>query len=205
MLQEYEMNYPEYIDRVESICLKDPLSSFLGVFAEGVVEFSYLDVVKSAGHSCPTIAGAYLSILEGLKVLYKEQTPVRGEIAVEFANASTEGVSGVIANVITQITGATQDSGFKGIKGSFSRVGLMSYEKNIHTDMRLTRLDTNATVSITYDPTPIAADERQVGLMSKLLEKKATKEEERLFQEIWHTRVEMILNNREKVLKIENS
>ena len=84
------MKYPEYIDRVEPICLKDPLSEFLGVFAGGVVEFSYLDVVKSAGHSCPTIAGAYLSILEGLKALYKEKVPVRGEVAIALGDSIEE-------------------------------------------------------------------------------------------------------------------
>lgn len=197
------MHYPEYISKIESIRVIDPLSKFLGVFEDGVLEFSYLDVVKSAGHSCPTIAGAYLSVLEGLKALYKEQMPVRGEIAVAFANTRTEGVSGVIANVIMQITGATESSGFKGIKGNFSRVGLMSYKNEIEADMRLTRLDTNATVSITYNPASIAVDERQAPLMAKLLMVKASKEEERLFHQIWHKRVQDIFENREKVLTIK--
>lgn len=78
------MQYPEYIDKVEMISMRDPLSEFLGVFEDGVLEFSYLDVIKSAGHSCPTVAGAYLMALVGLKSLYKESLPVRGEIAVSF-------------------------------------------------------------------------------------------------------------------------
>lgn len=196
------MRYASYIDAVECIKMRDPLSEFLGVFAGGVVEFSYLDVVKSAGHSCPTIAGAYLSLLEGLKALYKDEMPVRGEIAVAFANASTEGVGGVIANVVMQITGATKESGFKGIKGNFSRVGLMSFEQEISADMRLSRLDTNAAVLITYDPSSIAVDERQSPLMAKLLARQATDEEQRLFYQIWHTRVEAILQNSDKVLTI---
>jgi len=197
------MKYPAYIDRVEPICLRDPLSEFLGVFAEGVVAFSYLDVVKSAGHSCPTIAGAYMSILDGLKALYKEEMPVRGEIAIALGDSIEEGVRGVIANLLTQITGATEESGFRGVGGNFLRVGLMHHEKDMQANMRLTRTDTNATLSVTYDPSSIAADPRQAPLMKKLLQKSATPEEERLFHEIWHARVEMILCSREKVIKIE--
>ena len=66
------MKYPEFFERVESITLKDPLAEFLGAFEEGIISFSYLDAVKSAGHSCPTIAGAYLMAREGLKALYKD-------------------------------------------------------------------------------------------------------------------------------------
>ncbi len=197
------MHYPEYIDRVESIRLKDPLSEFLGVFSEGVVAFSYLDVVKSAGHSCPTVAGAYLSILEGLKALYKEEIPRRGEIDVTFGNSIGKEVQGVIANLLTQITGATHESGFRGIGGNFSRVGLMHHENSMQANICFKRTDTNATIYITYDPSSIAADPRQAQLMKKLLQKSATPEEERLFHEIWHARVEKILCSREKVIKIE--
>ena len=199
------MRYPEYISKIESIRVVDPLSKFLGVFEDGVLEFSYLDIVKSAGHSCPSVAGAYLCVFEGLKALYEEQTPVRGEISVAFASSSTEGASGVIANVIAQVTGATKDSGFKGIKGNFSRVGLMNYENDIAADMCLSRLDTNATVFITYNPALIAVDERQAALMAKLMTHKATQEEERLFHQIWHKRVQDIFENREKVLTIKKS
>ncbi len=49
------MNYPKFFDDIEPIRLRDELSNFLGTFEDGVIEFSYLDVVKSAGHSCPTV------------------------------------------------------------------------------------------------------------------------------------------------------
>jgi len=45
------MNYPEFFNTIETIKLKDPLSNLLGTFENGLVEFSYLDVVKNAGHS----------------------------------------------------------------------------------------------------------------------------------------------------------
>ena len=43
------MNYPEFFDTVETIKLKDQLSQTLGAFSDGVIEFSYKDVVKVQG------------------------------------------------------------------------------------------------------------------------------------------------------------
>ena len=60
------MNYPNFFKTIEVIKVKDPLSKILGVFENGEYEFSYLDVVKSAGHSCPTVAGAYIITLKAL-------------------------------------------------------------------------------------------------------------------------------------------
>ena len=67
------MTYPSFFDQVETIKLHDPISEFLGVFDQGILEFTYLDVVKAAGHSCPTVAGAYLLTLKALKALYPDK------------------------------------------------------------------------------------------------------------------------------------
>ena len=109
------MKYPDFFDTVKTIELKDALSQLLGAFEEGVISFSYLDVVKSAGHSCPTIAGAYLMAREGLKALYGEELPQRGEIKVSFKEDIKNGTAGVVANTFSLITGATSDWGFKGL------------------------------------------------------------------------------------------
>ena len=78
------MTYPQFFDKIPTIKLKDDLALFLGAFDDGIIEFSYLDIVKSAGHSCPTILGAYLMTLKGLEALYENELPKRGEILVEF-------------------------------------------------------------------------------------------------------------------------
>lgn len=52
------MQYPAFFDEVEPIVLYDPLAEFLGAATAGRVEYTYLDAVKLAGHSCPTVAGA---------------------------------------------------------------------------------------------------------------------------------------------------
>ena len=125
------MSYPQFFDTVESIKVQDPLAQILGVFPDGVYEITYLDVVKAAGHSCPTVSGAYIMASEAIKVLYPDTRAVRGNIKVEFAESLEEGVAGVIGNVISHITGATDKSGFKGLGGKFARHSLMFYNSDI--------------------------------------------------------------------------
>ncbi len=196
------MRYPKFFDNIEKIRLKDELANFLGATQDGFIEFSYLDIVKTAGHSCPTVLGAYLMTREGLKALFKNETPKRGEIKVEFSLKIEDGVAGVIANVITNITGATTNSGFKGIMGLFSRNNLMFFEKDIKTDVKFTRKDTNESVEVIYDPSLIGADPRMKELMQKSISKQASKEEEEEFGRVWQKRVEDIANSIDKVIKI---
>jgi len=196
------MNYPKFFDTIETIKLQDNLSAFLGSLEGGNVEFSYLDVVKAAGHSCPTVAGAYLVTLEGLKALYKDETPVRGEIFVSFKETAAEGVAGVIGNVITQITGATTTSGFKGIGGNFARHSLMEFEADTKASVRFKRLDTGATVEVTYDPSGIPGHPRQQEIMERMMQGMATPEEKAEFGAMWQQRVEAIFGNIDKVITV---
>ena len=78
------MGYPAFYDDVPRITLRDPLAEFLGAAEGGVIEYAYLDAVKLAGHSCPTVAGIYLMTLKALTFLYGEATPERGAIRVSF-------------------------------------------------------------------------------------------------------------------------
>jgi len=198
------VKYPQFFDSVESIELKDNLSAFLGTFEGGNVEFRYVDVVKSAGHSCPTVAGAYLMTREGLKALYGDQLPVRGEIFVSFKENSEEGVAGVIANVVTQITGATGALGFKGIGGNFVRHGLMEFEADITSSAKFKRLDTGQSVEVVYDPSGIEGHPSQQELMQKIMQGVASPEEKGSFGGIWQQRVEKIFNNVDKVITINS-
>ncbi|SHO81242.1 hypothetical protein MNB_SV-15-1277 [hydrothermal vent metagenome] len=197
------MNYPKFFDEVESIVLQDKLSSFLGTFDGGEVEFSYLDVVKQAGHSCPTVAGAYLMVLEGLKALYPDEIAQRGEIEVEFKESLEDGVAGVIANVVTHITGATQKSGFKGIGGNFARHSLMKFDAPINSSMRLTRKDNGKSVEIIYDPSSVAPNPQMGMLMNKIMGGEASMEDRVAFGKFWQERVEKIFNSISEVITIK--
>ncbi len=196
------MDYPRYFDTIEPIHLQDDLAGLLGAFEGGRVEFSYLDVVKSAGHSCPTVAGAFLMTREGLKALYRDRLPARGEIFVSFRQSREEGVAGVIANVVTQITGATATSGFKGLGGNFVRHGLMEFEADIESSARFKRLDTGQSVEVVYDPSGVEGHPRQQELMQKILQGVAAPEDRESFGEIWQWRVEEIFKNTEKVITV---
>ena len=196
------MDYPAFYDDIESIKLIDKLSNFLGATEGGVIEFSYIDIVKAAGHSCPTVLGAYLLTLKGLKTLYMDELPQRGEIKVEFRENMEDGVAGVVANVVTHITGATNKSGFKGIAGLFSRNNLMEFASEISSSVRFTRLDTNKSVDLIYDPRSIDPHPQTRELMQKLLAGEATEEEAREFGSVWQQRAENIAQNIDTVIEV---
>ena len=115
------MHYPDFFDKVSSITLQDPLSNILGAFEEGKMEIKYLECVKLAGHSCPTVAGAYLMAQQGLKALYGNDIPQRGSIEISMRDSESDGVTGVICNVLSFITGANGAGGFKGLNGKFCK------------------------------------------------------------------------------------
>lgn len=197
------MKYPNFFDTVETINIQDSLSKVLGAFEKGLISFSYLDVVKSAGHSCPTIAGAYLMVREGLKALYGEALPQRGEIKVLFKEDIQSGTTGVVANVFSLITGATSDWGFKGLNGAYDRRFLMFFNVDIPLHVRLQRIDTGITVDIAYNPSSILPDPQMQALMQKVLADVANTEEKELFGLLWQTRVRKILENFDKVILLK--
>lgn len=187
------MQYPAFFDQIEPLVLRDPLAEMLGAFAGGVMQISYLDVVRLAGHSCPTVAGAFLMARKGMKALYGDDMPVRGEIAVEMQQPIGEGVTGVIANVLSFITGATDKGGFHGLAGQFDRRHLLSFDKANPAPVTLIRKDAGQRVSLVYDASFIPADPLMGTLFPKVLTGKASADEARQFGALWQGRVEAIL------------
>ena len=188
------MNYPDFFDAVPQISLYDPLAEFLGATEEGVMRYGYFDAVRLAGHSCPTVACAYWSTYRALSFLYPDTLPVRGDIRVEFGQDSTSGVTGVIANVVSMLTGAMSDNGFKGIGGRFDRRKKLYFSvADLQAEIRYTRLDTMQSVNVTANPQLVPASPRLPGLMSACLSGSATPEEAREFGQLWQVRVRRIL------------
>jgi hypothetical protein len=201
---EHKMNYPTFFDNAPTITLIDPLSDFLGTFENGTVQFTYLDIVKSAGHSCPTVSGAYLTTVKALEALYNDGSkPVRGNIFVSFKSNALEGVAGVIANVVGQITGATENSGFKGLNGKFARNNLMEFDASIGTEVTFKRLDTGKTVAVTYNPSSVGGNPKMQELMGKLMQGQATPEEKKEFGKLWQSRVEAIFKAADEVITVK--
>lgn len=187
------MNYPAFFDEVKPLTLRDPLAGVLGAASDGVMTYTYLDAVKLAGHSCPTVAGAYLMTLKALAALYPDGMPERGNLRVEFGAAQADGVNGVIANVAGLITGAAGEGGFKGLGGKFSRRNLLLFGLGKGIELRFTRLDTSTSVDVSYHPEIVPPPPELPGLMQKLLAGEASADERAEFGKLWQMRVKRIL------------
>jgi hypothetical protein len=185
--------FPEFFDSAPIIRVRDPLADFLGAARDGVLEYRYADAVRLAGHSCPTVASAFLMARAALAALYGNELPERGGVRVEMSNPAQEGVTGVIANVISLITGVTVDTGFKGLAGRFDRRGLLAYAVDVPGEMRFTRQDTGAAVVVSAYLQRVAGDLRTPELMRSCLMGSATDEERALFHSLWQDRVRRLL------------
>jgi len=187
------MNYPAFFDEVEPIETIDPLADVLGAIDNGRITYNYIDMVKLAGHSCPTVVGAWLICKVGLKELYKDELPVRGNVKVEMKGSIDEGVTGVIGSCIGLVTGAANEGGFKGLNGKMARNNRLFYGIDMDKEVRLTRLDTNDSVELSYDPSIVPARPEQQQLMQKIMQGIATPEDKKRFGELWQERVKNIL------------
>ncbi len=197
------MNYPKFFDSIETISLYDDLSKFLGVNEDGLVEISYLDIVKTAGHSCATVGGAYIVALKGLKALYGEELPARGQIKVELKKSPTDDNTGVVGAVLSNITGATIDSGFGGIPtGKYNRRDLLFFNAEIECDVRFTRVDTGAKVCVNYKPQEVV---NPMKILKSAIFPDAKPEDVESFPQRFQDMVQTLFENADKVIEIKHS
>ena len=187
------MAFPAYFDQVPALRLHDGLAELLGAPADGIIEYHYADAVRLAGHSCPTVAGAWLSARAGLRALYGEALPERGQVAVSLPEAEDAGVAGVIGQVLTLVTGAAGANGFKGLGGRHARNGLLHYGDASATGVRLRRLDTGATVEVELDTAPVPTDPAQRPLLMAIVQGSADPAQRRQFGQLWQARVARLL------------
>jgi hypothetical protein len=194
------MKYLEFFDEIETIIVRDELASFLGVNDDGIIDIRYPDIVKSAGHSCATVAGAYLMALYGLKALYKDEIPNRGDIKVELKKEPREDNTGVVGCVISNITGATTDYGFGGIPtGKFNRRDLLFYGANIDYDVVFTRLDTNKKVGVNYYPGRVV---NPMAILKSAIAPDAKEEDIKSFPKRFQAMVKTVFDNSDKVIEV---
>ena len=187
------MSFPEFFATVPRLALHDPLAEILGAAENGLIEYGYTDAAKLAGHSCPTVAGAYLMTLKALAKLYPDGSAERGGIRVELNAAQADGVAGVTAAVAGLLTGAAGEGGFKGLGGRFSRRNLLVFAAATDAELCFTRLDTGARVAVAYHPEVVPAPPDLQQLMPRLLAGKASAAEEAEFGRLWQLRVKRIL------------
>lgn len=187
------MHFPDFFRDVRRLRVRDPLADFLGAADDGIIEYGYEDVVKLAGHSCPTVGSAYLLTCHALAALYPDELPQRGGVRVEFRDRFEDGVTGVIAGVVTLLTGATQEGGFKGIAGRYARRGLQEFAADVPLELRFTRLDSGASVDAETDLAKVPADPEMFPLMKRCIVDGASADEQRRFAAMWQDRVARLL------------
>jgi len=197
-------DFRESLTQVSPLRLREPLAGVLGAIAahDHAIEYAYTDAVKLAGHACPTVTGAWLACREALAELYPgEELPVRGNISVTVFGAPDEAVYGVMAQVISLITGAAPATGFKGLGGAFVRKDLLSFREEkpdpAAISFEFTRADNGSSVLVKFlpwaVPFPDEKAQRSSELMEKVLGGAATAEETAEFQDLWMEKIEWML------------
>lgn len=186
------MDFPEFFTKAPTLTFHDPLAVFLGA-STGTITYGYSDAVRLAGHSCPTVAGTYLMVLNGLAALYGDEVPERGNIEVYMQGDSGEGTTGVMANVAMLLTGAAPETGFGGLGGRFSRRNLLHYNARIPGIMALRRRDTGKGVVLDLDASVVPPQPQMRALMMKAVTGEANAAETAQFGALWQERVQRML------------
>ena len=190
------MNFPDFYDQAPVVRTADPFAAMLGAATDGVLEYHYADAVRLAGHSCPTVAGAFLMGRAALAALYPDEPAERGAISVRMPAPESEGTTGVVAQVLTLLTGAAGDNGFYGIQGRFKRRGLLSFAAQREGEaIVFRRLDSGASVSVSLDVSLVPGDPAQGARMAAILQDRADAQQRADFAHAWQDRVRRLLTD----------
>ncbi len=188
------MSLPAFFAAAPRVLVHDGLAELLGAAEGGLIEYGYEDAVRLAGHSCPTVAGAYLMARAALRALYPEGPAERGGVEVTMNAAQDEGTTGVIAQVFTLLTGAAADNGFHGIGGRHVRHGLLAYDGGDGEAIAsFRRRDNGATVNVALDLASVLPSPQMRALMQRALAPDASATERGAFASAWQERVQRLL------------
>lgn len=185
----------------EPIRIRDPVAEALGVLDPGdPFVVSYEDVVKAAGHSCPTASGAFRIAQLGLDALYPDDLPVRSEVEVHAAGPREDATYGVMGRLISYVTGAAQEDGFGGLAGGIGdRRNLLTFDafesETPAPTFRFRRTDTDETVEVTYHVSEVPDGGPAMGALQQILDGSATAEQRDAFSDAWHGRVRVVLSD----------
>ncbi len=185
--------FPDFFEAAPVITVRDPLAEFLGAAREGRIEYRYVDVVKATGHSCPTVASAFLMVRAALGALHPHDLPMRGGLRVALREDAQSGTTGVVANIAAFITGAAQEAGFKGIGGHFDRRGLLAFNVPMEGELRISRVDNGASVEVAAQLAGVPMATRVRELLSRCLSGTAEPREAAEFHRLWQDRVRRLL------------
>jgi len=211
--------FRDFFFEAKPILMREPLAETLGAFTvdDAVLEYTYIEVVKAAGHACPTVTGAFLCCELALKALYDEdEIPVRGEIGVRVFGESDQSALGVMAQVFSVITGAAPETGFKGLGPNYRRKDLLSYVREELEEgaacFRFERMDTDEAVVVSFYPWLIPFPENKAARLAEVMQLVITGdagEGERLeFRDLWTEKLRGMIIERKEIdswIKVEEA
>ena len=188
------MNLPTFYSLAPIVQTFDPLAQLLGAATDGRLDYCYADAVRLAGHSCPTVAGAFLMGRAALQALYPDGPAERGQVEVSMPAPVHHGTTGVVAQVLTLLTGAAADNGFQGLGGRYARNGLLTFAGRHESDaITFRRRDNGAAVALQLDTSPVPGDPRQRELLTAIMQDTASDADKQAFADIWQERVRRML------------
>ncbi|NGZ25850.1 MAG: hypothetical protein G8345_03050 [Magnetococcales bacterium] len=177
------------------IVLHDALGELLGA-GDGCFRYTFDDVVKLSGHACPTAAGAFLLVVRALPLIYGDEMPQRGDIEVIVHGDEEEGVNGPISQILTLLTGAAAENGFRGLAGRYGRKGLLRFVPQTHgrqVSFTFKSISRNRSVTMAYSPESIPPDPDMSQWMHLALGNTPDAQARHRFAQAWRGRVERIL------------
>jgi hypothetical protein len=183
---------------VDPIRIRDPVAEALAVLESGdPFEIHYRDVVKAAGHSCPTAAGAFRIAQSGLDALYPEELPVRSDVEVVAGGPPDDAAYGVTARLLSYITGAAGEDGFGGLAGGYGgRKNMLSYGDFGDSDVTFAfrRTDTGDAVEVAYHVGDVPDLGPEGQYLRGIIDGTESDEERAAFKRAWHNRVQAVLD-----------
>lgn len=188
------MRFPDFHAAAPVVRTHDPLAELLGASDGGELDYTYSDVVRLAGHSCPTVAGAFLMGRAALAALFPGTRAERGSVRVDMPAPADHGTTGVIAQVLTLLTGAAGDGGFHGIGGHHRRHGLLQFAAEpTREPIVMRRIDTGTAVAVQLDVSSAPGDPAQGMRLGAILGNTADATTRAAFAAAWQDRVRRLL------------
>ena len=195
--------------RAEPIIVRDPFLEFLGLVPAGeTIAITFPELVKAAGHVCPTVAGAYLVLRHGLKALYGSEPAVRGAVRVTAYGGPADFGYGPISQLVNFVVGAAPDTGFGGMaRGRFRRRDLFLFKRDDirRNEFDFERLDTGQRVRVIYDPSVIPSPSELASSIAPALADGASADDVARFRRLWLQRVENILAAGPRVVSVSTA
>lgn len=188
------MSFPAFFSAGPVVETVDPLAQLLGASDDGRIDYCYADAVRLAGHSCPTVAGAFLMARAALKSLFPDTPAERGQIEVWMPAPRDHGTTGVVAQVLTLLTGAAAENGFQGLGGRYARNGLLVFAGQASPGgVIFRRRDSGDAVAVELDASLVPGNPNQRALLGAIIQDEASAAQKREFAEGWQERVRRML------------